>query len=63
MPTYVWILIWAVAITIVAVLAVRERRAGRRVTADVDRLQHGAHREAGVRADLRGPNTFGGFGG
>ena len=63
MPTYAWILIWAVVLGTVAFLALRERRAGRRMTADVDRLQFDAQKEAGVRSDLRGPNTFGGFGG
>lgn len=63
MPAYAWILVWAVVIAVVAVLAVRERRAGRRVTADVDRFKHEAHREAGVREDLRGPGTFTDFGG
>jgi hypothetical protein len=63
MPTFVWILIWAVVLAVVAFLAIRERRAGRRVTADADRMQHEAVREAGVRADIQGPNSsFGGFG-
>lgn len=63
MPAYVWILIWAVLIGGVALLAIREIRSGRKITADVDRMKHEAAREAGIRADTRGPGAAsGGFG-
>jgi len=63
MPTYVWLIICAVPIATVAVFYVRERRSGRKVVADFDRHQHEAVRDAGVRADVRGPSAQpGGFG-
>jgi hypothetical protein len=37
MPTYVWVLIWAVVIAGVALLAIRERRAGRRMAVDFEK--------------------------
>ena len=43
MPTYVWILIWAVAIGVIAVLAVRERRSGRRMTSDYEKAKASGH--------------------
>ena len=62
MPTYAWILIWAVVLVAVAFFAVREVRAGRKGPGEFDRMEHEASREAGVRSDIRGPNTFGDFG-
>ena len=62
MPTYVWLSIWALVIVTVAVFYVRERRSGRKEIGDFDRHQHEAARDAGVRADIRGPNVqSGGF--
>ncbi|MET0999109.1 MAG: hypothetical protein ABWX73_10370 [Marmoricola sp.] len=58
-----WLVIWAVVIVAVAALYVRERRSGRKEVADFDRHQHEAARDAGVRADIRGPGAQpGGFG-
>jgi len=63
MPTYVWLIIWAVVIATVAAFYVRERRSGRKEVLDFDRHRHEAVRDAGVRADVRGPNAqSGGFG-
>lgn len=63
MPTFVWVIIWAVVILTVAALYVRERRSGRDEVGDFDRHRHEAVREAGVRADIRGPGAqSGGFG-
>ncbi len=39
MPTFVWILIWAVAIGALAFFAIREHRSGRRVAPDAVRLR------------------------
>jgi hypothetical protein len=56
MPSWFWILMWVLVIAGVAFFAVREIRSGRRRSADVDRHQHTAVREAGVNLDGRGPN-------
>ena len=56
MPTYVWFVIWAVVILTVAAFYVRERRSGRTGVTDFDRHDHDAVREAGIRADMHGPN-------
>jgi hypothetical protein len=68
MPTYLWILMWAVLIGGVALLALREIRAGRRRAVEVDRLGHdrwgqdhpgrGAMAEADLRSHTQGPNGF-----
>lgn len=55
MPSWAWILLWAVLLVGVAVLYVREKRSGRRI-GDVDRQQHQAVRDAQADAQLRGPN-------
>ena len=60
MPTYAWIVMWTVLLGGLAVMTVREIRSGRKITADVDRMQHQAHGEAGTRADLRGPGASSG---
>ena len=62
MPTWSWIALWVLAIAVVAVLYVRERRSGRRA-GEGDRHQHDAVRQAGVNADVRGPNGFSSLGG
>ena len=49
MPTYVWLLIWGIAIAGVAFLYVREVRSKRPPVGDVDRLTHQAIREASTR--------------
>ncbi len=56
MPAFVWLLIWAVVIATVAAFYVREKRSGRNEVADFDRHQHDAAGEAGINADMRGPN-------
>lgn len=57
MSPWFWFALWVLALTVVGVLYVRERRSGRRA-GDGDRLQHDAVRQAGVSADIRGPNGF-----
>ena len=57
MPTYVWLLIWGVAIATLAFFYVRERRSGRKPIAEVDRYGHQATREAGACLDGGGPNS------
>jgi hypothetical protein len=56
MPTIVWILMWVVALGTLAFFTVREIRSGRKGPAEFDRFQHQAVRDAGVRADMTGPN-------
>jgi len=61
MPTIVWILLWVAAIGTLAFFTIREVRSGRKGPGEFDRTQHEAAREAGIRADIRGPGTFGDF--
>lgn len=61
MPTIVWILLWVAVIGTIAFFTVRELRSGRKGPNEFDRHEHEAAREAGVRADIRGPGTFGSF--
>ncbi len=56
MPPFVWLLIWALVILVLAALYIRERRSGRKEVASFDRHQHEAVRQAGVNLDVRGPN-------
>jgi hypothetical protein len=56
MPTWAWILMWVLVIAVVAFLAFREIRSGRRGPSEVDRHQHAAVREAERNLDGRGPN-------
>ena len=56
MPTYVWLLIWGIAIAGVTFLYVREVRSRRPPVGDVDRLTHEATRESSMRRDMHGPN-------
>lgn len=56
MPTFVWLLIWALVILVVAALYIRERRSGSKEVEEFDRHQHEAVREAGINLDARGPN-------
>ena len=62
MPTMAWILLWAVVLATVAFFVVREIRSGRRGPDEFDRLDSEAAREASLNRDIRGPNTFGGWG-
>ena len=55
MPTYVWLLMWAIALGVLAFFVVRELRGGRKGPADVDRYSHPATREAAGRAGVHGP--------
>ncbi len=61
MPAYVWLIIWALLIVTVAAFYVRERRSGRKEIAEFDRHDHEAAREAGIRADARGPSAQSGW--
>ncbi len=61
MPMYVWLMIWALLIVTVAAFYVRERRSGRRQIGEFDRHDHEAAREAGIRADTRGPSAQSGW--
>lgn len=56
MPNWFWILMWVLVTALVAFLAGREIRSGRRRSADVDRQRHTAVREAGANLDGRGPD-------
>ncbi|WP_445255741.1 hypothetical protein [Nocardioides aurantiacus] len=58
MPSWFWIGLWVVAIGVVAVLYVREKRSGRRI-GEGDRFQHEAVRQAQADASMRGPNGGG----
>jgi hypothetical protein len=62
MSPIAWILLWAVVLLVAAYFVVREVRSGRKEPADFDRLEHEAVREASRNRDIRGPNTFGGWG-
>lgn len=63
MPSWFWIGLWVAVIVVVGVLYLRERRSGR-VSAEVDRHQHEATREAEANRARFGPNgpnqTWGG---
>jgi hypothetical protein len=56
MPTIVWILMWVVILGTLAFFTVREVRSGRKGPIEVERFKHQAVRDAGVRADMNGPN-------
>jgi hypothetical protein len=58
MPSWFWILMWVVAVAVVAFLTIREIRAARRAPTTFDRYQHAAVREAQVNLEARGPNGF-----
>jgi hypothetical protein len=58
-PTYAWLLIWGIVIAVVAFLAIREIRSGRKQPPEFDRFKHEAVREAGTNLDARGPNGMG----
>ncbi len=54
MSTFVWILVWAVALCTLAFFAIREIRSGRKGPGDFDRTRHEAVRRGIVgRADAR----------
>lgn len=62
MPTYLWLLIWAVALATVTALVVLERRRGRRLRQDRERLRYETARPAlNEHADRHGMQggTFG----
>lgn len=54
MPTYAWILIWAAVMTGVALLAIRERSAGRRMAVDFEKSRASSHSPAN-RGAATGP--------
>lgn len=55
MPTYAWILIWAAVIAGVALLAIRERRAGRRMVVDYEKARASSHGPANRGAAVGPP--------
>jgi hypothetical protein len=56
MPTYVWLVFWAIAIGTLAFFTIREIRRGKKQPPEFDRFQHEAVREASMNMDARGIN-------
>jgi hypothetical protein len=61
MPTIVWILIWVAVLGVIAFLAVREIRSGRKQPAEFDRMKHEAVRDSEMNRQSHGPNSAGAF--
>jgi hypothetical protein len=55
--TFVWILVWTVALCTLAFFAIREIRSGRKGPGDFDRMRHDAVGDAASRAQMTGPGT------
>jgi hypothetical protein len=63
MDTWMWVVLWALVIGVVAFFLVRERLSGKnRIKFDADAPRGQADAEARVRRETHGPNT-GGLGG
>lgn len=63
MPTYVWLLIWAVVIATVAFFVILERRSANRRREDHEQVRHSGERAVRSERVDRSQGSFDGFGG